>query len=91
MIARLLSRHSLPHDLEILLIELNLKEKKLLIFCWYNLHKNLANYRWQELAKGIQMHSSDYGDILIMSDFNVELSEAFFLMVAVFFVVNYLN
>ena len=37
------------------------------------------------------MHSSDYGDILIMSDFNVELSEAFFLMVAVFFVVNYLN
>ena len=50
VITRLLSRHSFPHDIEILLIELNLRGKKWLICCYYNPHKNLINYHVQELA-----------------------------------------
>ena len=81
LITRLLSRHSFPHDIEILLIELNLRKKKWLICCCYNPHKNLINYHLQELAKRIQIHSNNYGDILLMGDFNAEVSEtSFFLL-----------
>ena len=78
MITRLLSRHSFPHDIEILLIELNLRKKKWLICCCYNPHKNLINYHLQELAKGIQIYSNNYDDILLMGDFNAEFSETSF-------------
>ena len=70
LITRLLSRHSFPHDFEILLIELNLRKKKWLICCCYNPHKNLINYHLQELAKGIQIYSKNYDAILLMGDFN---------------------
>ena len=75
LITRLLSRHSFPHDFEILFIELNFRKKKWLLFCCYNPHKNLINYQLQELAKGIQIYSSNYDDILLMVDFNAEVSE----------------
>ena len=78
MITRLLSRHTFPHDLEILFIELNLRKKKWLICCCYNPHKNLINYHLQELAKGIQIYSNNYDDILLMGDFNAEFSETSF-------------
>ena len=78
LITRLLSRHTLPHDLEILFIELNLRKKKCLICCCYNPHKNLINYHLQELAKGIQIYSNNYDDILLMGDFNAEFSETSF-------------
>ena len=61
----LISRHSFPHDIEILLIELNLRKNKWLICCCYNPHKNLINYHLQELAKGIQIYSDNYVDILL--------------------------
>ena len=75
VITRLLSRHSFPHDFEILFIELNFRKKKRILFCCYNPHKNLINYQLQELAKGIQIYSSNYDDILLMVDFNAEVSE----------------
>ena len=78
LITRLLSRYSFPHDIEILFIELNLRKKKWLICCCYNPHKNLKNYHLQELAKGIQISSSNCDDILIMGDFNTEVSETSF-------------
>ena len=78
LITRLLSRHSFPHDIEILLTELNLIKKKWIVCCCYNPHKNLVNYHLQELAKGIQIYSKDYDDILLMGDFNVEVSETSF-------------
>ena len=54
LITRLLSRHSFPHDIEILFVELNLRNKKCLICCCYNPPKNLIKYHPQELGKGIQ-------------------------------------
>ena len=53
MITRLLSRHSFLHYIEILLIELNLRKKKWLLYCCYNPHKK--NYHVQELANLIQI------------------------------------
>ena len=78
LITRLLSRHSFPHDIEILLIELNLRKKKWLICCCYNPRKNLINYHLQELTKGIQIYSKNYYDILLMGDFNAEVFETSF-------------
>ena len=75
---RLLSRHSFPHDIETLLIELNLRKKKWLICCDYNPHKNLINYHLQELAKWIQIYSNNYDDILLIRDFNAESFQSSF-------------
>ena len=60
------------------MIELNLRKKKWLICCSYNLHQNLINYHLQELAKGIQIYSNNYDEILLMGDFNAEVSETSF-------------
>ena len=38
LITKLLSKHSFPYDLEIFLIELNLRKKKHLTSCCYNAH-----------------------------------------------------
>ena len=51
VITRLLPRHSFPHDIEILLIELRLRKKECLICFCYNPHKNLVDYHLQELVK----------------------------------------
>ena len=78
MITSLLSRHSFLHDTEISFTELNLRKKKWLICCCYNPPKNLINYHLQELAKGIQMYSNNYDDILLMGNFNADISETSF-------------
>ena len=41
MITKLLSRHSFPHDIELLLIEWRLRKEKWQISCCYNRHENL--------------------------------------------------
>ena len=78
LITRLLSRHSFPHDIEILFIEFNLRKKKWLICSCYNPHKNLINYHLQELAKGIQIYSNNYHELLLIGDFNAKVSERSF-------------
>ena len=77
MITKLLSRHSFPHDIELLLIEWRLRKEKWQISCCYNRHENLISYHHhlEELAKWIQMCSNNYDDILLISDFNEEVSE----------------
>ena len=67
----ILSIHSFPYDIEILVIELSFRKKKWLICCCYN-------YHLQELANEIQIYSNNYDDILIMSAFNAEVSETRF-------------
>ena len=52
--------------------------KKWLICRCRNPHKNLINYNLQELTKGIQIYSNNYDDILLVGDFNAEVSETSF-------------
>ena len=44
----------------------------------YNPHKNFINDHLPELAEGIQIYSNNYYDILLMGDFNGEVSETNF-------------
>ena len=78
LIISLLLRNSFPYDIQILLIELNLRKKNWLICSCYNPHKNLINCHLQKLAKGIQIYSNNYDDILLMGYFNAEVTNISF-------------
>ena len=70
-----LNRCSLPPHIGILFFELNLRNRKWLVCCSYNLHKNLIEEHLRVLTKGIQFYSESYENILFMGDYNVEITE----------------
>ena len=49
-----LNRYSLPPHIEILFFELNLRNRKWLVCCSYNPHKNLIKEHLRVFTKGIQ-------------------------------------
>ena len=51
-----LNRYSLPLHIEILFFELNLRNRKWLVCCSYNSHKNLNKYYIRVLTEGIQFY-----------------------------------
>ena len=51
-----LNRYSLPPHIEILFFELNLRNRKWLVCCSYNSHKNLIKDYLQVLTEGIQLY-----------------------------------
>ena len=70
-----LDRYSFPVGFEAFSIELNLRKKKWLIFCIYNPHNRFIKYHLKELGKATEFYSITYENIIIMSDFNAEISE----------------
>ena len=70
-----LDRYSFPVGFAAFCIELNLRKKKWLIFCIYNPHNRFIKYHLKELGKAIEFYSITYENIIIMSDFNAEISE----------------
>ena len=68
-------RYSLPPHIEILFFELNLRNRKWLVCCSYNPHKNLIKEHLRVLTEGIQFYSKDYENILLMADYNAEITE----------------
>ena len=54
MIVLPLNRHSLPLHVEVLFFELNLRNRKWLVCCSYNLHKNIIKEHLRVLTEGIQ-------------------------------------
>ena len=68
-------RYSLPPHIEILFFELNLRNRKWLVCCSYNPHKNLIKGHLRVLTEGIQFYSKDYENILLMGDYNAEITE----------------
>ena len=62
----------------ILLIEINLRKKKVKKSCCYNSYKILINYHLQESTKGILIYSKKYDGILLMRNFNAEVSKTSF-------------
>ena len=71
-----LDRYSFPVGFEAFCIELNLRKKKWLIFCIYNPHNRFIKHRPKELGKAIEFYSKTYENIIIMGDFNAEISES---------------
>ena len=70
-----LNRYSLPPHIEILFFELNLRNRKWLVCCSYNPHKNLIKEHLRVLTEGIQFYSKDYENILLMGDYNADITE----------------
>ena len=62
--------------IESLFIELNLQNTKILINCSYNPHKSEIKKHLTALRNSLDLCSSDYEKILILSHFNVDIEEA---------------
>ena len=54
-------------------IELNLRNDKWLLNCFYNRHKNNIGNHFKALSDFLDSHSSTYEKALILGDFNVEV------------------
>ena len=61
---------------EIFLVELNLRKQKWLIFCCYNPHKHLVKDHLQQIKNSIDFYSKSYENIILIGDFNVEISDS---------------
>ena len=56
-------------------VELNLRKRKWLIPCSYNPHKNNISRHIETLSKNLDLYSSQYGNNIIIGDFNFEESD----------------
>ena len=66
---------NLPGDIESLFIEINLHNTKWLLICGYNPHKEHISYFLSQISKSLDTLISKYDNLLIIGDFNSEISE----------------
>ena len=71
-----LTNYTLPENIEALFVEIVIGNIKWLFCCSYNTHKSMITYHLQEIGKGLEFYTSNYEKILLMGDFNSEVSEA---------------
>ena len=71
-----LSRFCFSEKTEIFCVELNLRKQKWLIFCCYNPHKHLIKDHLQQITNAIDFYSKSYENIILIGDFNVEISDS---------------
>ena len=71
----LLPSYTLPEDVG-LFVEILIGNFKWLFRCSYNPHKSMITYHLQEIRKVLEFYTSIYEKILLMGDFNSEMSEA---------------
>ena len=74
--SRLLTDHRLPDNVECLFTEINIRNKKLLLCCSYNPHKNNISNHIFHSSKGLDNYISHYDNILFLGDFNSHPSES---------------
>ena len=70
-----LDRYFFPVGSGAFCIELNPQKKKCHIFCIYNPHNRFIKDHLKELGKVIKFYSKRFENIIIMRDFNAEISE----------------
>ena len=73
--SRLLTDHRLPDNVECLFTEINIRNKKWLLCCSYNPHKNNTLDHISYLSKDLGSYVSHYNNILFLGDFNSQPSE----------------
>ena len=56
-------------------VELNLRKQKWLTFSRYNHHKHLIKDYLLQFRNAIDFYSKSYENIILLSDFNVEISD----------------
>ena len=74
--SKLLADHKLPHDIEEIFVQLNLRKKKWLIFGSYNLPSQSDEYFFHQVKKGLDMCSKFYERYMLIGDFNAEESQS---------------
>ena len=60
---------------EAFIAEVKIRKKKWLLCCSYNPHKGLIEKHMNELGKGLDIYLHKYDHILLIGDFNSEISE----------------
>ena len=73
--SRLLTDYKIKDNLELFLVEVNIRKKKWLLSYSYNPHKSNISNHLHHLNKGLAVYLKSYDNILIMGDFNSEFSE----------------
>ena len=58
-----------------LTLKLNLRKKKRLLYCSYNLHKNQILNHIKEMGRSIDVFSSSCDSLILLGGFNVEPTE----------------
>ena len=74
--ATLLTSYTLPEDIEALFVEIVIGNFKWLFCCSYNPHESMITCHLQEIGKGLEFYTLNYEKILLMGDFNSEMSVA---------------
>ena len=63
------------NNVEYFFVEINLRKKKLLLCCSYNTRKNsILNYV-DALRRELDIHSSNYENVLLLGDLNAEMTD----------------
>ena len=73
--SRLLTDYKIKDNLELFLVEVNIRKKKWLLGCSYNPHKSNISNHLHHLNKGLDVYLKSYDNILIIRDINLEVSE----------------
>ena len=69
------TEYKLQDNTECLLIEINIRKKKWLFCCSYNPNKNNISKHLHCLSKGLDTYISQYDNIMLLGDLNVESSD----------------
>ena len=72
---KLLQDYKFPNEIEVFLIEVNLRKSKWLLCCAYNPHKNSIEKHLFEIGLSIDFFSNKYENFIILGDFNSEITE----------------
>ena len=75
--SKLLADHKLPHDIEGIFVELNLRKMKWLLFASYHPPSQSDEYFFHRVKKGFDMYSKFYERYMLIEDFNAEDSEPY--------------
>ena len=64
-------------NMEHMFIEINLRKKKWLISCSYNPHTELIEQHLNHIGKGLDSLSNKFENLILLGDFNAEVSNSF--------------
>ena len=69
------TKRKVRNNVEYFFVEINLRKKKLLLCCSYNNHKkSILNYV-DALRRELDIHSSNYENVLLLGDLNAEMTD----------------
>ena len=74
--SRLLTDYKIKDNLELPFVEVNIRKKKWLLSCSHNPHKSNISNHLHHLNQGLDVCLKSYDNILIMGDFNSEVSKS---------------